>query len=263
MVDAELDRINRATWARPSTLELLAAREGPIDPGEARVLEQLAAAVGHQPILDIGVGGGRTVPLLRALSDDYVGIDYLDEMVALSRERHPGARIEHLDARDLSAFADGAFALVFWSANGIDAVRHSDRSVALGEIHRVLRPGGLFAFSTHNLDHPLSGRPPWHGAWFRCHPRIAGMRAMRLPRRVRAYRRARGSVARGEGWATFVDPAYEFGLLTHFVTVAEARRELASAGFDAAIEAWDARGVPLAAGTGTPQPWFHLIARRR
>lgn len=34
----------------------------------------------------------------------------------------PGARIEHMDARNLSAFQDGRFALAVCSFNGIDAV---------------------------------------------------------------------------------------------------------------------------------------------
>ena len=133
---------------------------------------------------------------------------------------------------------------------------------ALHEIHRVLRPGGRFAFSTHNLEHPLSGRPPWDHRWFRSDPRIGLLRLARLPRRARAFRRARGAVVRGQGWATLVDPAYEFGLLTHFVTLPEARRELTRAGFEPAAEAWDSRGQTATPETRRHTPWFHLIARR-
>jgi SAM-dependent methyltransferase len=258
---SELDRLNRSTWSRESTLEVFAARDGPIDPGEALLLERLCSALAGEPILDVGVGGGRSVPLLRRFSDDYVGIDYLEEMVSLTRTRFPDARIEHVDARDLSPFADGSFALAFWSANGIDGVSHTDRSRVLSEIRRVLRPGGFFAFSTHNLRHPLSGRPPWHYRWFLCPPRIALLRASRLRRRAEAYRRAASGVQRGQGWGTLVDPAYEFGLLTHFTTLAEARAELVESGFEPEIEAWDTQGSELASGAETRSPWFHLLAR--
>jgi SAM-dependent methyltransferase len=262
MVASELDRLNRSTWSRTSTLETFAAREGPIDAGEALLLERLAGLVAGEPILDIGVGGGRSVPLLRRLSDDYVGIDYLEEMVRLTRERFPDTRLEHVDARDLAPFADRSFALAFWSANGIDGVSHADRARVLAEVQRVLRPGGLFAFSTHNLGGRFSGRPPWSYRWFLCHPRIALLRAARLPRRASAYRHASPSVVRGAGWATFVDPAYEFGLLTHFTTPAEARRELVASGFEPQIEGWDTRGATLEPGGATRGPWFHLLARR-
>jgi SAM-dependent methyltransferase len=259
---SELDRINQTTWSRTDTLETFAAREGPIDPGEAHVLALLRRELAAGPVLDIGVGGGRTVPLLAPASDDYVAIDYLAEMVSLTRRRFPQARVEHVDARDLSCFADATFAVVFWSANGIDGIGHADRALALAEIRRVLRPGGRFAFSTHNLGSAYSGRPPWDYHWFMADPRIALLRARRLPRRARAYRRARGLVTRGEGWASLVDPAYEFGLVTHFVSLAEARRELGALGFDASVEAFDMRGVPLGPAAAPGQPWFHLIAER-
>jgi SAM-dependent methyltransferase len=256
------DPFNRATWRRPGTLEAFVAREGPIDPGEAHVIERLRADAAGQPVLDVGVGGGRTVPLLLSLSEDYVGIDYLDEMVKLTRERYPSSRIDLVDARDLSCFTDASFGLVFWSANGIDGISHADRATALREIHRVLRPGGVFAFSTHNLGHPFSGRPPWDYRWFRCDPRVGLLRLARLPRRTRAFQRARGGVVRGQGWATLVDPAYEFGLLTHFVTLAEARRELTRAGFEPQAEAWDSRGKAATPTVEARAPWLHLIARR-
>jgi SAM-dependent methyltransferase len=49
-------------------------------------------------------------------------------------------------------FASGSFDFVLFSFNGIDYVNHSDRLTILKEIRRVLRPGGWFCFSTHNLN---------------------------------------------------------------------------------------------------------------
>ena len=110
-----------------------------------------------QPLLDLGVGGGRTLPLLRELSDDYTGIDYSAELVAAARRRFPQARIEIGDARDLSRFAASRFALVFFSFNGIDGITHDERGQVFREVLRVLRPRGLFAYSTNNLDTPDTG----------------------------------------------------------------------------------------------------------
>jgi SAM-dependent methyltransferase len=43
------------------------------------------------------------------------------------------------------------FDIVVFSYNGIDYVPHDDRLRVLSEIRRVLRHGGTFAFSTHNI----------------------------------------------------------------------------------------------------------------
>jgi len=261
--DNRLDQTNRATWSSEMVLGLFAAREGTFDLGEAAVLERLADSAAGVPILDIGVGGGRTIPHLRRLSTDYVGIDYLEEMVALARSRFPGVRIEHADARDLSRFPDAAFGLVFFSANGIDGVSHDDRSRMLAEIRRVLRPDGLFAYATHNLEHEIAGRTPWHPAWYREPPRRALARAFRLPKSLRAYRRARPLTVRGDGWATLVDPAYHFGIVTHFVTLEAALRELRTADFAADPEIYDRWGNGLRPGSDTRGTfWFYLVARR-
>ena len=263
MTGAPLDELNRATWSSPALLDVFAAREGPIDGAEAAILRRLAHEVRGEPILDIGVGGGRTVPLLRALTDDYIGIDYLEELVGLTRSRFPDARIEHHDARDLSAFEDGSFALVVFSTNGIDGISHEDRGTTLAEICRVLRPGGWFFYSTHNLAHSAAGAPPWNRWWFVCRPRIALRRVVALPRTIHAYRRARSHVTRGDGWATLVDPAYDFGLLTHFVMVDEALRELEAAGFEPGAEVFDPTGAPVGPyGFTTSAFWFHVLARR-
>ncbi|HUN43594.1 MAG TPA: class I SAM-dependent methyltransferase [Acetobacteraceae bacterium] len=73
------------------------------------------------PILDIGVGGGRTTPLMRAISTNYCGIDYIPEMVAIARRRFPDADFRVMDAREMD-FHNGRFALTTFSYNGIDSV---------------------------------------------------------------------------------------------------------------------------------------------
>ncbi|MBI3805421.1 MAG: class I SAM-dependent methyltransferase [Nitrospirae bacterium] len=103
-----------------------------------------------KPILDLGVGGGRTVEALNAISADYVGIDYVEEMVAVCRKRFPEVRFKHADARSLTEFQDRSFALVFFACNGVSMVDHIGRLAILKEIYRLLTPGGFFIFSTYN-----------------------------------------------------------------------------------------------------------------
>lgn len=56
------------------------------------------------------------------------------------------------DARGLSIYKDNTFDFVLFSFGDLDAVEHKDRIRILNEIWRVTRKGGLFCFSTSNLD---------------------------------------------------------------------------------------------------------------
>src|SRR4051794_6977477 len=113
------ERVNTGVWSSEKVLGILAAREGFIDDGERLLLGRLAGEAAGRPILDIGVGGGRTIPLLAPAAGGYVAVDYLPEMVALARSRHPDVRVELADARELSQFAAASFGAVFFSFNGI------------------------------------------------------------------------------------------------------------------------------------------------
>ena len=41
-------------------------------------------------ILDIGVGAGRTVAALRNISDEYIGVDYVNEMIVECKKKVSG-----------------------------------------------------------------------------------------------------------------------------------------------------------------------------
>ena len=156
-----LETVNRAGWA-DVTDEY--AVEGWNDPGELGALTYVADRVRGLPVLDVGVGGGRTAALLRLLTDDYLGIDYTPEFVALARSRHPGVRFALGDARDLDGIPDNSRGFVLFSFNGIDAVDHEDRQLVMASVHRVLQPGGTFLFSTPTRTIPCTAptraRPP-------------------------------------------------------------------------------------------------------
>lgn len=106
-------------------------------------------------MLDIGVGGGRTTVHFAPLVRQYVGVDYAANMVEACEERFPD-REDHIsfgeaDARYMNQFPAGTFNFIILSYNGIDNIAHDDRLLALKEINRVGKSGGVFAFSTHNL----------------------------------------------------------------------------------------------------------------
>ena len=77
------------------------------------------------------------------------------------------------DASELGFAADNSYDFVLFSYNGIDHLELPDRQRAFAEMKRVLRPGGIMAFSSHNanflpIDHrslplPATWRPAGNG----------------------------------------------------------------------------------------------------
>ena len=86
-----------------------------------------------EPVLDLGVGGGRTTSLLRLLHDDYIENRVTPELVprcAGNDTQEEGIRLG--DARSLVGIDSGSKGLVTFSNNGIDAVdRKEPRQGAL------------------------------------------------------------------------------------------------------------------------------------
>ena len=273
-----VDDVNRPTWSEVAGEYAI---EGWSDPGELGALTFVADRVRGTPILDLGVGGGRTVALLRLLSSDYLAVDYTPELVALCRSRHPGVEVELGDARDLGGLAAGTRGLVVFSNNGIDAVDHDGRQQVLAEVHRVLEPGGTFVYSTLNKDNPLFGSHPgtaadisWvPGSLLPADPAVhtvapqggdspAGddegwVRALRNWRRLRSEIRDEGE------WGVAPFAAHEFGLLVHFITLAGALDELDRHGFDVAAVFRCDSPLPLEPGRPVEAMYMHLVAHRR
>lgn len=130
-------------------------RASTLYPVETLLLSQLRDEIKDKPILDIGVGGGRTTAHLLQISRSYVGIDFSVEMIAAARQKFPGVDLRVCNARDMSMFQDGQFAAVFFFGGGIDDVSAVDRVRILKEICRVLRNGTLIMaghnFAAHTL----------------------------------------------------------------------------------------------------------------
>jgi SAM-dependent methyltransferase len=72
-------------------------------------------------------------------------------MVDYVKRVMPEISARQADFRDLGVFDDLTFDFVFATDNVIDALSHEDRLRALHEASRVLRPGGILAFSSHNI----------------------------------------------------------------------------------------------------------------
>ncbi|MEO8654522.1 MAG: class I SAM-dependent methyltransferase [Ramlibacter sp.] len=264
----DLDTINRRTWQLPATVRAYQRLQGCTDPGEQAAFDHVAAEVRSRPILDIGVGAGRTTALLQAISNQYVGIDYTEQMVRACRARHPDARILQMDARDLTCFDDNQFALVVFSFNGIDAVDLPDRHEVLRQVHRVLQPDGLFIVSAHNRLGPGHGERPRWQVRFSWNPLKL---AWRLARSTRSwlqslpnYRRLRVLNESHREWAIMNAAAHDFGIVVMYTTLAEQKRQLQAAGFHTELVLDNVRGLPVADDADVRGIWwFHYVARKR
>jgi ubiquinone/menaquinone biosynthesis C-methylase UbiE len=149
----DIDSINLRTMRLPQVVAHY-ARSDKLLPHERAALNAVADEVRGGAILDIGVGGGRTVEFLLDISTNYLGIDYCADMVAASQMRYPKVRFEHADARELSGINEASIDLAVFSCNGISMVGHDDRLRIMKEVHRVLKPGGVFLFTTYNRSSP-------------------------------------------------------------------------------------------------------------
>lgn len=127
-----------------------------LQPAEKVILERLKPQLSSMRMLDMGIGGGRTTSHFAPLVKEYVGIDYSAEMIAACRERFskatPSLSLEVVDARSMKQFPDHSFDFILFSFNGIDYVSEGDRLKIFEEVRRVGKPGGYFAFSSHNLQ---------------------------------------------------------------------------------------------------------------
>ncbi len=111
-------------------------------PGQDRALLELGSGLGH---------------LLGLLQDDFActGLDLDPWTVEQTRRNAPRATALVQNADDLSPFAAGQFSAVV----ALHVVEHlPDPAATIGEVHRILRPGGLWLFATPNPVYRLRAR---------------------------------------------------------------------------------------------------------
>jgi len=196
----------------------------------ARYREQLLGS----RLLDIGCGGGRTSRWLAELADDYTGLDYAARMVEVCRARYPDLRFVQGDATDLSTFADDSLDVALFSYNGIDTMNHAMRLRTFAAVARVLVPGGLFAFSSHNREYEHLVR----------HIGVrAGLSPSALRRQVRNLRSflaVRRMEEVTDEYAIWSDPRAGYTQMSYFISRDQQVQQLRAHGFsDTTVFAWD------------------------
>ncbi len=120
---------------------------GPSMPPE-RELKILGSDFAGKDVLEIACGGGQSAVHLAERGARVTGVDFSSEQLtharAFAQSKNVQVRFIESNVEDLSMLADSSFDIAF-SAYALGFVE--DIHGTFGEIRRVLRPGGLFAFS--------------------------------------------------------------------------------------------------------------------
>jgi ubiquinone/menaquinone biosynthesis C-methylase UbiE len=127
------------------------------DPHVDRKFARVCAVVREQlpcdAFLDAGCGDGRYLAALDSeLPERMAGVDIAERILETARVRVPRADLRQANLESLP-FDDSAFDLVL-SSQVIEHVL--DAPAAVGELARVLRPGGRLIISTDNADNRIT-----------------------------------------------------------------------------------------------------------
>ena len=152
-MSAEGGDLSRRLWEGHASWWIEGFTEG-ADPEYEDQIIPLAVAEqgGADRVLDLGCGDGQIARALASSGVSVVGVDPTTNQIDVAAERAGGPVFAQAGAAVLP-FSDGAVdgviaCLVFEHIDDVDA--------AIGEVSRVLRPGGRFTFM---LNHPLLQTP--------------------------------------------------------------------------------------------------------
>lgn len=251
-----IDAINHQTYSREDIANTY--RRIGLDPPEIQILLNHLDKINDKDVLDIGCGGGRTTFFLHQRAATYLGVDYSEAMVEACRMRYPKTNFLCCDVRAMNALKSGSFDFVLFSFNGIDYISHNDRINSLREISRVLKPGGIFVFSTHNLSALNGPAKPYLSKTLNPCQAITHLRNFLLHKKN--HKKTIGLEVFGEKYAIVNDGAHDFGLLTYYTTIPHQVEQLSNSGF-VTLEVWDRFGanLPLEMENKTSN-WIYYVA---
>jgi SAM-dependent methyltransferase len=189
-----------------------------------KVLARVAPLLGRSTdlvVLEIGCAQGRGLVALREFGHTAVGVEPYEPALDVASQFAAlhGVDIETaVGVAESIPFGDDRFDLVL----AFSVLEHvTDLQESLREIHRVLKPGGVFWFDSASAMCPFQDEI--------AHVPLFGWYPDRLKRRIML-------------WARDTRPAW-IGNTTapaiHWWTAPKARRELTAAGFEHVVDRWD------------------------
>lgn len=230
-LESDIDQNNKNCYGSYPVVNHYSKASGWLDPGEKKAFLYATLAASPDRLLDIGVGGGRTIPLMLQLGSNYVGIDYVPALVRRAQRRYPKIDLREMDARNL-LFHNDFFGLVSFSFNGIDSVGDTGRRKILQEVHRILQPNGYFVFSALNhyglSDRDLRLLPRWADLM---RPKNLLLLPIRFIIRFRNVRKSMRMTHEGNNRSRRIVTAHEYGLIGRYTSVGRQCDELEENGF--------------------------------
>ena len=241
-----IDRVNRLEMSKPSSVAHY-SRHNDLSLAELAALNSVKEVARGRSILDIGVGGGRTVLALTEISNNYLGIDNSAEMIGACQKRFVGRKFLELDARSMPNLPAASVHLAMFSCNGLGMVSHLDRLLILQEVFRLLEPGGVFLFSTHNRNSPdHAAGYQWPAFEASVNPARSLVRLLRflkqVPLRWIRRQRFRSLEVHTPHYSVINDACHDYGVMLYYISLAEQRRQLEALGFESEALAYDLSG---------------------
>ncbi len=252
-----IDTLNRNFYERQNIVaEYTFSEDTSLWSEEKVIFEQYQQHIQDKSVLDIGCGGGRTSVALKKFTTNYTGIDFSAKMIASCQEKHPDLQFFHCDASDMSQFASDSFDFAIFSFNGIDCMSHQKRIKTLQEIYRVIKPGGIFAFSSHNLD----DRKIVTG--FDRYDLKSPKSIYRNIRNIISYFKVQKYQVFSDTYQILSDPLAGFGHLTYYIKIKDQVQQLEALGFTE-IKILNGEAQFIAADElDQDSHWFHYVCQK-
>ncbi|MBL4709702.1 MAG: methyltransferase domain-containing protein [Flavobacteriales bacterium] len=256
--------VNYDCYQRPGVVEHYASKNK-LQAPEAVILSKYHHKIKNKAILDIGIGTGRTTNFLSPLSKNYIGIDYAPRMIEICKKNFPEANTMVCDVRSMP-FEEEQFDFILFSFNGIDHVEHHERISILNNIRKLLKPDGIFCFSTHNLDcnrnHPFSH----HRFKLYKNPlKLISQNAKELPKfsygfynwmKNKKYERYESE------YAIIRDLGHDYGLVLYYISRESQLNQLTESLFSN-IEVLALDGSYLKANDSSKDVWLYYVMGRK
>jgi SAM-dependent methyltransferase len=204
-------------------------------------------------VLDIGIGGGRTVGPLSDMFGTYIGIDYAEPMVIAARENYPGTDLRAMDARHIEL--EKPVDCAVFSFNGISSVSYENRLLIFQSIANAVKPGGYFVYSAHSLTHDRVDR--WMNSMLIKEMVVPTERIRFAHNRLRMFGKQELSTDGSHAYVN--DPALGFKLINVYVNIEMEKERLASYGFEVLDEIGNKKS---ASGYDGADNWVYFVTRK-